>query len=163
MRVAASWLVRSLEQRARTILRVASDLARHQDGFFAGGPRQLRPLTQRAVAERLGLHESTISRVASGKYFACDQGVFELRCLFSSAIQAVGGGEAHSATAVQDRIRRLISAEAGGRPLSDDKIVSVLNGQGIDIARRTVAKYREGMGIPSSMERRRSVTAFSGI
>ncbi len=163
MRVAASWLVRSLEQRARTILRVASDLARHQDGFFAGGPQALRPLTRRMVAERLSLHESTISRVTAGKYFACDQGVFELRRLFSASIQAVGGGEAHSAAAVQDRIRRLIADETGGRPLSDDKIVAALNGQGIDIARRTVAKYREGMGIPSSMERRRSVTAFSGI
>ena len=156
--------MRSLEQRARTILRVASDLARHQDGFFAGGPQALRPLTQRAVAERLGLHESTISRVTAGKYFACDHG----RVRDAQPVQLGDPVDRTAArripaAAVQDRIRRLIAAEPAGRPLSDDKIVSALNGQGIDIARRTVAKYREGMGIPSSMERRRSPTAFSGI
>nr|MBA3326073.1 RNA polymerase factor sigma-54 [Paracoccaceae bacterium] len=163
MRVAANWLARSLEQRARTILRVASELALRQEAFFDAGPRGLRPLTRRAVAERLGLHESTISRVTAGKYLSCDRGCFELRFFFSAAIQSADGGEAYSAMAVQTHIRHLIAAEAGGRPLSDDRIVTALNAEGIDIARRTVAKYREGMGIPSSMERRRHQTAISGI
>ena len=110
------------------------------------------------------MHESTVSRVAAGKYLACDQGCFEFRYFFSSAIQAVAGGEAFSAAAVQERIRGLI---AGGdrrpRPLSDDKIVALLNAEGIDIARRTVAKYREGMGIPSSVERRRLKNSLPGL
>ena len=155
LRASATWLARSLEQRARTILRVAADLARHQEAFFDAGPDALRPLTQRSVAERLGLHESTVSRVTAGKFVACDRGVFEMRTLFSSAIQAADGGEAFSATAVQSRIRRMISEELPGLPLSDDKIVARLAEAGIEIARRTVAKYREGMGIPSSVERRR--------
>lgn len=159
MSAAANWLVRSLEQRARTILKVASEIVLHQERFFGLGVGQLRPLTQRAVADRLGLHESTVSRVAAGKFMACDRGLFEMRFFFSSAIQALSGGEAFSATAVQDRIRLMIQAEAGGRALSDDKIVAVLNGHGIDIARRTVAKYRDGMGIPSSVERRRRKVA----
>ena len=116
---------------------------------------ELRPLTQRAVADRLGLHESTVSRVAAGKYLSCDQGCFEFRFFFSSAIQAVAGGEAFSATAVQERIRGLVDAEPAATPLSDSGLVAALNAEGIDIARRTVAKYREGMGIPSSVERRR--------
>jgi RNA polymerase sigma-54 factor len=163
MSASASWLVRSLEQRARTILRVATDIVRHQERFFAGGVSQLRPLTQRAVADRLGLHESTVSRVTAAKYLACEQGSFEMRFFFSSKVQAVSGGEAFSATAVQDRIRHLIQQEPGTRTLSDDSIVAMLNREGIGIARRTVAKYREGMGIPSSVERRRHKTPFSRI
>jgi RNA polymerase sigma-54 factor len=151
----ASWLVRSLEQRARTILKVATEIVERQDRFLAGGIAQLRPLTQRAVAGKLGLHESTISRVAAGKYLACDQGCFDFRFFFASAIQAVAGGEAFSATAVQERIRGLVHGERRPGSLSDDKIVVLLEAEGIDIARRTVAKYREGMGIPSSVERRR--------
>jgi RNA polymerase sigma-54 factor len=151
----ASWLVRSLEQRARTILKVATEIVERQDRFFAGGVAELRPLTQRAVAGKLGLHESTISRVAAGKYLSCDQGCFDFRFFFSSSIQAVSGGEAYSAAAVQERIRGLVHGEHGPRSLSDDKIVALLKDEGIDIARRTVAKYREGMGIPSSVERRR--------
>jgi RNA polymerase sigma-54 factor len=151
----ASWLVRSLEQRARTILRVATEMVERQEAFFRLGVAQLRPLTQRSVAGRLGLHESTISRVAAGKYLACDQGLFEFRYFFSSAIQAVSGGEAFSSAAVQDRIRQLIQGEPASRTFSDDRLVTLLNAEGIDIARRTVAKYREGMGIPSSVERRR--------
>ena len=159
----ASWLVRSLEQRARTILRVASEIARRQDKFFALGVPQLRPLTQRAIAATLGLHESTVSRVTAGKYLSCDQGCFEFRYFFSSAIQAVSGGEAFSAAAVQERIRGFVQAERPAGPLSDDKIVALLNGEGIDIARRTVAKYREEMGIPSSVERRRLRNSLSGL
>lgn len=151
----ASWLVRSLEQRARTILKVAKEVVEWQERFFRLGPAGLRPLTQRAVAEKLSLHESTISRVAAGKVLACQQGSFDFHFFFSSAIQAVAGGEAFSAVAVQERIRGLVQGEVGAHPLSDDKIVLMLNAEGIDIARRTVAKYREGMGIPSSVERRR--------
>jgi RNA polymerase sigma-54 factor len=158
---AASWLVRSLEQRARTILRVAEELVRHQEGFFDAGPGRLRPLTQRALADRLGLHESTVSRVTAGKHVACERGVIAMRELFSAAIQAADGGEAFAAAAVQARIRDMVGREAAGRPLSDDKIMTLLAAEGIDIARRTVAKYREAMGIPSSVERRRSRTAFS--
>jgi len=154
-RARAGWLVRSLEQRARTILKVASEIASHQERFFSHGVGHLRPLTQRAVADRVGMHESTVSRVTTGKYLACDQGNFELHFFFSPAIQALSGGEAFSSAAVQERMRVLIQAEKGAQPLSDDKIVAVLNKAGIDIARRTVAKYRDAMGIPSSVERRR--------
>lgn len=163
MSLSANWLVRSLEQRARTILKVAGELARHQEGFFAGGPRQLRPLTQRAVADRLSLHESTVSRVTAGKYLACGQGTLPLRYFFSASIQAANGGEAFSAVAVQNRIRLLVGQEPEERPLSDDRIVAILHAEGIDIARRTVAKYREAMGIPSSVERRRRRTVLSGV
>lgn len=151
----ASWLIRSLEQRARTILKVANELAVRQDRFFEIGTPGLRPLTRRAVAEKLGLHESTVSRVTAGKYVACGHGCYEFSHLFVSAIQAVSGGEAYSSAAVQDRIRSLVHAEPSRRTLSDDKLVALLKGEGIDIARRTVAKYRESMGIPSSVERRR--------
>ena len=151
----ASWLVRTLEQRARTILKVSSEIVERQERFFALGVAGLRPLTRRAVAERVGLHESTVSRVTAGKYISCEQGCFEFPYFFNSAIQAVEGGEAFSSAAVQERIRVLVQNELARRNLSDDKIVVLLRGQGIDIARRTVAKYREGMGIPSSVERRR--------
>ncbi len=154
-RASARWLVRSLEQRARTILRVATEIVERQDRFFSGGISGLRPLTQRAVAGKLGLHESTVSRVATGKYISCDQGCFDFRFFFSSAIQAVSGGEAFSAAAVQDRIRGLVGGERRPGSLSDDKLVMLLKDEGIGIARRTVAKYREGMGIPSSVDRRR--------
>jgi RNA polymerase sigma-54 factor len=154
-RTNGGWLVRALEQRARTILKVASDVVAHQERFFTVGAAELRPLTQRTVADRVGLHESTISRVAAGKFILCQQGTFEMRYFFSSSIQSVAGGEAFSAVAVQKRIRDLVDAEAARRPLSDDKLVAALRSSGIDIARRTVAKYREVMGIPSSVERRR--------
>ena len=151
----ASWLVRSLEQRARTILRVATEIVARQERFLEAGISGLRPLTQRAVAEKLGLHESTVSRVAAGKYLACAQGLFDFHYFFTSAIQAVSGGEAFSSAAVQERIRSLVGQEPPERPLSDDGLVARLNAEGIGIARRTVAKYREGMCIPSSVERRR--------
>lgn len=154
-RSSASWLVRSLEQRARTILRVATAIVRHQEPFFEHGTARLRPLTRRAVAETLGLHESTVSRVAAGKYLACDQGLFPLGHFFSAALPQRGGAEDLSAAAVQDRIRQVIGAEDRARVLSDDRIVAILGAEGIDVARRTVAKYREGMGIPSSVQRRR--------
>ena len=154
----ANWLVRSLDQRARTILKVASEIVRQQDAFFAFGVEHLRPLNLKTVAEAIGMHESTVSRVTSNKYVATPRGLFELKFFFTSAIQATEGGEAHSAESVRHRIRQLIEAEAKEEDVhSDDRIVEILKEAGVDIARRTVAKYREAMRIPSSVERRRAL------
>ncbi len=152
----ANWLVKSLDQRARTILKVATEIVRQQDAFLAEGVQHLRPLNLKTVAEAIGMHESTVSRVTSNKYIATSRGIFELKYFFTAAIAAANGGEAHSAEAVRHRIRRLIDGEASDAVLSDDIIVKVLRESGIDIARRTVAKYREAMRIPSSVERRRA-------
>ncbi|MEP9351629.1 RNA polymerase factor sigma-54 [Xanthobacter sp. KR7-225] len=151
----ASWLTRSLDQRAQTILKVASEIVRQQDAFLLHGVRHLRPLNLRTVADAIGMHESTVSRVTSNKYISTPRGVVEMKFFFSSAISAAGGGEAHSAEAVRHRIRALIEAESADDVLSDDTLVHKLREDGIDIARRTVAKYREGMNIPSSVQRRR--------
>lgn len=151
----ANWLVKSLDQRARTILKVASEIVRQQDGFLNYGVRYLRPLNLRAIADVIGMHESTVSRVTSNKYIATPRGLFELKYFFTAAIQSVGGAEAHSAEAVRDRIREMIDNEKPAEILSDDRIVALLTGDGVNIARRTVAKYREAMHIPSSVERRR--------
>jgi RNA polymerase sigma-54 factor len=154
----ASWLVKSLDQRAKTILKVSSEIVRQQDAFLAFGVEHLRPLNLKTVADAIGMHESTVSRVTSNKYLATPRGVFEMKFFFTSAIQATEGGEAHSAEAVRHRIRQLIDAEQSEADVnSDDTIVDVLKAQGIDIARRTVAKYREAMRIPSSVERRRAL------
>ena len=157
----ANWLTRSLEQRARTILKVASEIVRQQDGFFAHGVEHLRPLNLKTVADAIGMHESTVSRVTSNKYLTCSRGVFEMKYFFSAAIAATGYGEAHSAEAVRFRIKQMIDDEAPSAVLSDDAIVTRLKDGGIDIARRTVAKYRESLRIPSSMERRREKVAMS--
>jgi RNA polymerase sigma-54 factor len=151
----ATWLVRALDQRARTILKVANEIVRQQDGFFAHGVQQLRPLNLKTVAEAIGMHESTVSRVTANKYMATSRGIFELKYFFTSAIAAAHGGEAHSAEAVRHRIKQLIDAESAAAVLSDDSIVERLREAGIEIARRTVAKYREAMRIPSSVQRRR--------
>jgi RNA polymerase sigma-54 factor len=155
----ATWLVRALDQRARTILKVANEIVRQQDGFFARGVEHLRPLNLKTVAEAIGMHESTVSRVTANKYMATSRGIFELKYFFTSAIAAAHGGEAHSAEAVRHRIRQLIDAESAVEVLSDDTIVDKLRVAGIDIARRTVAKYREAMRIPSSVQRRREKQA----
>jgi RNA polymerase sigma-54 factor len=151
----ANWLTRSLEQRARTILKVASEIVRQQDAFFAYGVEHLRPLNLKTVADAIAMHESTVSRVTSNKYLISPRGLFEMKYFFTAAIAATGYGEAHSAEAVRHRIKTLIDGERPGDVLSDDAIVAKLREQGIDIARRTVAKYREALGIGSSMERRR--------
>jgi RNA polymerase sigma-54 factor len=151
----ATWLVRALDQRARTILKVSNEIVRQQDAFFARGVEHLRPLNLKTVAEAIGMHESTVSRVTASKYMATSRGIFELKYFFTSAIAASHGGEAHSAEAVRHRIKQLIDAEPAGDVLSDDTIVEKLREAGIDIARRTVAKYREAMRIPSSVQRRR--------
>jgi RNA polymerase sigma-54 factor len=159
----ATWLVRALDQRARTILKVATEIVRQQDGFFASGVQHLRPLNLKTVADAIGMHESTVSRVTANKYMATNRGIFELKYFFTSSIaSAVAGGEAHSAEAVRHRIRHLIDAENAAEVLSDDTIVEKLREAGIDIARRTVAKYREAMRIPSSVQRRREKQSTMG-
>ena len=155
----ANWLVKSLDQRAKTILKVATEIVRQQDAFLAHGVRHLRPLNLKTVAEAIGMHESTVSRVTSNKYMATPRGIFELKYFFTSAIASSEGGEAHSAEAVRHRIRSLIDAESADDVLSDDTLVELLRDSGIDIARRTVAKYREALRIPSSVQRRREKQA----
>ena len=157
----ATWLVRALDQRAKTILKVSSEIVRQQDGFFAKGVQHLRPLNLKTVADAISMHESTVSRVTSNKYMATSRGIFELKYFFTSSIASADGGEAHSAEAVRDRIRHLINAETAADVLSDDTIVDRLREAGVDIARRTVAKYREAMRIPSSVQRRREKQAAS--
>ena len=152
---AANWLVKSLHQRATTILKVAAEIVRQQDAFFRQGVSSLRPLILRDIADAIGMHESTISRVTSNKYMATPRGLYELKYFFTSAIPASGGNGAHSAEAVRHRIRALIDGEPRDRTLSDEHIVELLRHDGVDIARRTVAKYREAMRIPSSVQRRR--------
>jgi len=151
----ASWLHRSLDQRARTILAVATEIVRQQEGFFAGGVAHLRPMTLKSVADAIGMHESTVSRVTANKSLGCERGVFEMKYFFSAAIASAGAGEAHAAEAVRHRVRQLIEAEKPDAILSDDALVRMLRADGVDIARRTVAKYRESLRIPSSVERRR--------
>jgi len=156
----ATWLVKSLDQRAKTILKVASEIVRQQDGFLAFGVEHLRPLNLKTVADAIGMHESTVSRVTSNKYLATPRGVFEMKFFFTSSIAATSGAEAHSAEAVRHKIRRLIDGEKGETDVhSDDAIVEILKQAGVDIARRTVAKYREAMRIPSSVERKRVLRA----
>jgi RNA polymerase sigma-54 factor len=158
----ATWLVRALDQRAKTILKVATEIVRQQDGFFARGVQHLRPLNLKTVADAIGMHESTVSRVTANKYMATSRGIFELKYFFTSSIAAADGGEAHSAEAVRHRIRQLIDGESASDVLSDDTIVEMLRAAGIDIARRTVAKYREAMKIPSSVQRRREKQVVAG-
>jgi RNA polymerase sigma-54 factor len=156
----ANWLTKSLEQRARTILKVSTEIVRQQDAFFAHGVEHLRPLNLKTIADAIGMHESTVSRVTSNKYMACPRGLFELKYFFTASIPARTGGESHSAEAVRFRIKQLIEHEPVANVLSDDAIVVKLKEQNIDIARRTVAKYRESLRIPSSVERRREKMAM---
>ncbi|HEX8644256.1 MAG TPA: RNA polymerase factor sigma-54 [Allosphingosinicella sp.] len=151
----ANWLIKALDQRARTIVKVATEIVKQQDGFFRHGVAHLRPLTLRQVAEAIGMHESTVSRVTSNKYLACDRGLYELKYFFRSGIQSNDGGDAVSAEAIKSHIKALIAAEHPDRILSDDQLVEILRAKGFDIARRTVAKYREAVGIGSSVQRRR--------
>jgi RNA polymerase sigma-54 factor len=157
----ANWLARSLEQRAKTILKVASEIVRQQDGFFVHGVSHLRPLNLKTVAEAIGMHESTVSRVTSNKAIGTSRGTFEMKYFFTAAIPGAAGVEAHSSEAVRHRIRQLIDGEPANDILSDDALVQKLRTEGIDIARRTVAKYRESLRIPSSVERRREKQAHA--
>ncbi|MHA6689397.1 RNA polymerase factor sigma-54 [Devosia sp. A449] len=152
----ANWLTKSLDQRAQTILKVAAEITRQQDGFLTHGIAHLRPMTLKMVAETIAMHESTVSRVTANKYLATPRGLFEMKYFFTTAIASSDGGSEHSAEAVRHRIRQLIEAEVISAVLSDDTIAAMLKQeQGIELARRTVAKYREGMNIPSSVMRRR--------
>jgi len=151
----ANWLIKALHQRATTILKVATEIVRQQDAFFVHGVSHMRPLILRDVAEAVSVHESTVSRVTSNKYMASPRGIYELKYFFSSSLSSADGGVAHSAEAVRYRIKALCDAETADTVLSDDDIAARLHADGIDIARRTVAKYREAMNIPSSVRRRR--------
>ena len=151
----ANWLIKTLDQRQRTILKVATEMVRQQEAFFRHGVAHLKPLTLRQIADGIGMHESTVSRVTSNKYLSCARGMFELKYFFTSGIAAADGGDAISAEAVKTAIRALILAEEPKAILSDDTLVDLLKDQGFDLARRTVAKYREAMGIGSSVQRRR--------
>lgn len=151
----ANWLVKALDQRQRTIIKVATELVKQQQGFFTHGVSHLKPLTLKTVADEIGMHESTVSRVTSNKYLSCARGLYELKYFFTSAIQSADGGDAVSAEAVKSHIRALIATEDPRKILSDDTLVDLLRDKGFDIARRTVAKYREAMGIGSSVQRRR--------
>ena len=158
----ANWLVKALDQRARTILKVASELVKQQDGFFRHGVSALKPLTLRTVAEAIGMHESTVSRVTSAKYLTCERGTFELKYFFTSGVGAVDGEGGASAEAVKAAIKTLIDAEDPKAILSDDALVDLLKAKGYDLARRTVAKYREAIGLGSSVQRRRQ-KALAGV
>ncbi len=151
----ANWLVKTLHQRATTILKVASDIVRQQDGFFLHGVHALKPLILRDVAEEIEMHESTVSRVTSNKFMATPRGIFELKYFFTHGIGGARGGEIHSAESVRHRLKALIDGESANMVLSDDQLAETLQNEGIDIARRTVAKYRESMRIASSVQRRR--------
>ena len=151
----ANWLVKALDQRQKTIIKVASEILRQQEAFFQQGVAHLKPLTLKAVADAIGMHESTVSRVTSNKYLSCPRGLYELKYFFTSGVAAAGGDGAVSAEAVKSHIKALIGAEDPQAILSDDTLVDMLRAKGMDIARRTVAKYREAMGIGSSVQRRR--------
>jgi RNA polymerase sigma-54 factor len=158
----ATWLIKSLDQRAKTILKVAREIVRQQDAFLVLGVQHLRPINLRTVADAIEMHESTVSRVTSNKYMATPRGTYELKYFFTTAIaSSTAGGDSHSAESVRQRIKDMIAAEAPKSILSDDTIVENLRAEGIEIARRTVAKYRESLNIPSSIQRRRMAQSES--
>ena len=155
----ANWLVKSLHQRATTILKVGTELVTQQDRFFRDGIQHLKPLVLRDIAQSIDMHESTVSRVTTNKYMATPRGIFELKYFFTPSLANLVGGDAHSSESVRHRIRDLIDGEEADSILSDDQLAAVLKMEGIDIARRTIAKYRESLGIASSMQRRRKKVA----
>jgi RNA polymerase sigma-54 factor len=159
----ANWLTRSLDQRARTIMKVATEIVRQQDAFLVHGVDHLRPLNLKTVADAIKMHESTVSRVTSNKYMLTPRGLFELKYFFTVSIGSAEGGDSHSAEAVRHRIRVMIEREDPDAVLSDDDIVDSLKSSGVELARRTVAKYREAMNIPSSVQRRREKRALAKI
>jgi RNA polymerase sigma-54 factor len=156
---AANWLTKSLEQRARTILNVASEIVRRQDSFLVEGVSGLKPLNLKMVGEAIGVHESTVSRATAHKFIQTPRGLFEMKYFFTTAIASSEPGQAHSAEAVRQRIRQMIVEEDPAEVLSDDVIVERLREADIVVARRTVAKYRDSLRIPSSVERRKLKTA----
>ncbi len=152
----ARWFLKSLQNRNETLLKVATCIVERQREFLEWGDESMKPLILRDIAEVLGMHESTISRVTTQKYMHTPRGIYELKYFFSSHVGTRDGGEC-SSTAIRAMIRKLIQAEDPGKPLSDDKIAKLLEAEGIQVARRTVAKYREAMAIPSSPDRKRLV------
>jgi RNA polymerase sigma-54 factor len=159
----ANWLTRSLDQRARTISKVAAEIVRQQSAFLDHGVDYLRPLNLKTVADAIKMHESTVSRVTTNKYMMTPRGLFELKYFFTVSIASAEGGDSHSAEAVRHRIKALIEKESPEAVLSDDDIVDTLKSVGVELARRTVAKYRESMNIPSSVQRRREKRAMAKI
>lgn len=157
----ANWLVKALQQRANTILKTSVEIIRRQEAFFQHGVVGLKPMTLKDVADAIEMHESTISRVVNGKYIATPRGVVELKSFFTVALGGKGDSDALSAEAVRFKIKALIESEAARSVLSDDRIVDILKAEGVDVARRTVAKYRESMRIPSSIQRRRQKMALA--
>ena len=155
----ANWLIKALHQRAETILKVATELVKQQEAFFRHGITHLRPLILRDVADAIEMHESTVSRVTTNKYMATPRGIFELKYFFTQGLPSATGAEAHSAEAVRHRIKTLVDNEAVTDVLSDDRIVDILRERGIEVARRTVAKYRDSLNISSSVQRRRDKAA----
>lgn len=150
----AKWLVAALEQRAKTILKVGKAIVAAQEGFFSAGAEFMVPLTLRQIAEQVGVHESTVSRVTSGKYMQTPRGVFEFKAFFASGVASTGGSVAVASSSVQAMIQRMVKAESPSKPLSDEQIVKLLKQEGVEVARRTVAKYRGILGIPGTAERR---------
>lgn len=159
----AQWLVKALDQRANTILKVATEIVRQQDAFFQKGVAHLKPLVLNDIAEAVEMHESTVSRVTANKYIMTPRGLFELKYFFTTAIGATEAGQAHSSEAVRHQIKELIDAETAKNILSDDRIVEILRSDGVEIARRTVAKYRDALHIPSSVQRRRIKRAHATL
>ena len=155
----ANWLVKAMHQRATTILKVASEIVRQQNGFFRHGVQHLRPLVLRDIAEVIEMHESTVSRVTSNKYIATPRGIYELKYFFTSSLGNTSGGDAISAESVRQKIKEMINSEDPKKILSDDKITEILKSNGTDVARRTVAKYRESLNLGSSVQRRRDKSA----
>lgn len=159
----ANWLTRSLDQRAKTITKVAAEIVRQQSAFLDHGVDHLRPLNLKTIADAIKMHESTVSRVTTNKYMMTPRGLFELKYFFSVSIASAEGGDSHSAEAVRHRIRALIAQESPDAVLSDDDIVDQLKASGVELARRTVAKYRESMNIASSVQRRREKRAMAKV
>jgi RNA polymerase sigma-54 factor len=149
---AASWLIKSIQQRQQTIFRVTESIVKFQRAFFEHGVSHLKPLVLKDVADDIGMHESTVSRVTTEKYVHTPQGLFELKFFFTSGIKTDTGDI--SSSSVKDQIKTIIAAESPTNPISDQQIVDMLKAKNIDIARRTVAKYRETLGIPSSSQRK---------
>ncbi|MEB3702221.1 RNA polymerase sigma-54 factor 2 [Candidatus Bealeia paramacronuclearis] len=151
----ANWLLKAIDQRAKTILKVATQIVHHQEDFFKYGIRYLKPLVMKEIADAIEMHESTVSRVTSNKYLATPRGIFEFKFFFTTGINSSAGGDALSSEHVRMRIQNLVENEPPGKPLSDEKLVEILEGEGIEIARRTVAKYRDQLSIPPAFARKR--------
>jgi RNA polymerase sigma-54 factor len=150
----ARWFLKSLQSRHETLLKVATCIVEHQRDFLEQGAEAMKALVLRSVADEVGLHESTVSRVTSQKYMLTPRGLFELKYFFSSHVGTNSGGEC-SSTAIRAMIKKLVSQENPRKPLSDNKIADLLQEQGIEVARRTIAKYRESLNIASSSDRKR--------